>query len=465
MTDELRVPNDRVIFGFILGVLNFWLFALSLNGIVDKLMADTTLGTSKENIQFGIAISALCSGCFTVVAGGIGDRIGYLKITYLGFILTIVGSLLLIFASNSQMYITARILQGLSAAAIMSSSLALIKGYYPRAAKRRRVLSLWSIGSWGGSGFAALFGDVIASNWDWRTIFVLSVIVSVIGLLLIIGAPEVKIKKKNDTPFDLSGLFFFLIAVVTLNLLITNVKVWKVSTSFIDVAIIAIAVTTFFTIQIKKKKEAFIDLVLFRNKGFNGAVLSNFLLNASVGIISITPLYVRDGLGFKYYGFLTIGYAITVLSMIPVGEFILKKVGAKSPMFLGATVTGLGIVLTSLTFLPNVIYFISVTIGYIFFGAGLGLYATPSTDTALANSPRNKAGVGSGVYKMASSLGGAFGVAISLSVYYALLPAGGETTVQEVAHASMIALLVNAGFCALAAISVLFFVTNKDEDL
>ena len=37
----------------------------------------------------------------------------------------------------------------------------------------------------------------------------------------------------------------------------------------------------------------------------------------------------------------------------------------------------------------------------------LGFYATPSTDTAISNSPEDKVGVASGIYKMASSLGGA----------------------------------------------------------
>ena len=47
----------------------------------------------------------------------------------------------------------------------------------------------------------------------------------------------------------------------------------------------------------------------------------------------------------------------------------------------------------------------------------LGFYATPSTDTAISNSPEDKVGVASGIYKMASSLGGAFGIALSGTLY------------------------------------------------
>ena len=54
-------------------------------------------------------------------------------------------------------------------------------------------------------------------------------------------------------------------------------------------------------------------------------------------------------------------------------------------------------------------YIVSSIVGYLLFGTGLGLYATPSTDTAVASAPDDKSGVASGVYKMASSLGNAFG--------------------------------------------------------
>ena len=56
-------------------------------------------------------------------------------------------------------------------------------------------------------------------------------------------------------------------------------------------------------------------------------------------------------------------------------------------------------------------------LGYLIYGVGLGMYATPSTDTAVTTAPEDKVGVASGVYKMASSLGNSFGVAISGTIF------------------------------------------------
>src|SRR5699024_2888144 len=73
----------------------------------------------------------------------------------------------------------------------------------------------------------------------------------------------------------------------------------------------------------------------------------------------------------------------------------------------------IGIILISLTFLPTTVYVVSCVLGYLIYGIGLGMYATPSTDTAVTTALEDKVGVASGVYKMASSLGNSFGVDIS----------------------------------------------------
>ncbi len=124
----------------------------------------------------------------------------------------------------------------------------------------------------------------------------------------------------------------------------------------------------------------------------------------------------------------------------------LSQHGPKRPL-LGSGFTVIGLILLSLTFLPEVWYIISSIVGYLLFGTGLGLYATPSTNTAVASAPDDKSGVASGVYKMASSLGNAFGVAVSGTVYTVLaanlnLNLGGFTGMMFNALLAIVAFLV-----------------------
>lgn len=137
---------------------------------------------------------------------------------------------------------------------------------------------------------------------------------------------------------------------------------------------------------------------------------------------------------------MTLGYLVAVLAMIRVGEKLLQRYGARLPMMTGPVFTAIGILLISCTFLDKSLYIGTVFFSNILFGLGLGCYATPSTDTAVANAPENKIGVASGVYKMGSSLGGAMGIAVTASLFALFLPLG-------MASAAQYALWFNAALC------------------
>src|SRR5688572_28363109 len=140
--------DDKLLVGIILGVLAFWLFAQTTLNIAPAMAADLKIATSVMNIA--VSITSLFSGIFIVVVGGLADRLGRVKILMWGFILGIIGSVLVGLAPAGPLAVTllmlGRIFQGLSAAFIMPSSLALIKAYWEGAA-RQRAVSLCSMGS------------------------------------------------------------------------------------------------------------------------------------------------------------------------------------------------------------------------------------------------------------------------------------------------------------------------------
>src|SRR5690625_2509432 len=169
---EEFVGNDKVLFGIIFGVLAFWLFAQTTLNIAPVMANDLGVETSIMNIA--VSITALFSGIFIVVFGGLADRLGRVKVVMWGFYLSIAGSLLVGIAPSGAMADTflmmGRILQGLSGACIMSSRLAFVQSFWEWVA-RWRAISLWSMGSWGGSGFAALFGGFVYRVILWCRVF------------------------------------------------------------------------------------------------------------------------------------------------------------------------------------------------------------------------------------------------------------------------------------------------------
>lgn len=457
--------DNRLLLGIILGVITFWLFAQSLVNLVVPLQSsyNSDIGT----INIAVSLSALFSGLFIVGAGDIADKIGRVKVTYIGLALNIVGSVLIIITPLPSLLIIGRAIQGLSAACIMPATLAIINEYYIGTA-RQRALSYWSIGSWGGSGVCTLFGGLMATNLGWRSIFIVSIILTILSMFLIKHTPETKAEPIGDQPtetkkFDVIGLIILVVSMLSINVIITQTSQFGLFSPFI-LGLIAIFVISLiiFVIYENKIKQPLVDFDIFKNKGYTGATISNFMLNGVAGgTLIVVNTFYQQKLDFNSQetGYISLTYLIAVLIMIRVGEMILQSLGPKRPLLLGSALTVIGLILLSLTFLPNAWYIASSVIGYLLFGTGLGVYATPSTDTAVAQAPDDKVGVASGVYKMASSLGNAFGVAISSTVYSVLaaqlnLTLGGFTGV-----------MFNALIALLAFLSILFLIPKKQSNV
>lgn len=426
-TTTSNVPykgNDRLLFGIIMGVIAFWLFAQTTLNIAPGMSSD--LGMSANTMNIAVAITALFSGIFIVVVGGLADRVGRMKVVRIGFYLNIIGSLLVGLTPAGELatpfLLVGRALQGLSAACIMPASLAVVKTYWD-GAERQRAVSMWSIGSWGGSGLCSLFGGLMMEHFGWRSIFFVSIAVCVLGLWMIRGTPESKAESKGNYKFDLPGVLTFMITMVALQVVVTQGnKLGWTSPLILGMGAVTLVFGALFLQIESRSANAFFDFKLFQNSTYTGATISNFLLNGVAGTLIVSLQLVQFGgnMSAQEAGMLTLGYAVAIIAFIRVGEKLLRAFGARKPMIWGCLIVGVSILLLSPANLLLADYKILAIIGYTLFGVGLAFYATPSTDAALSNLPAAQAGAGAGIYKMASSLGAAFGVAISAAIFTAL---------------------------------------------
>ncbi len=486
--------SEKLLWGIVLGVVTFWLFAGTAGTVAPAILRDINAGGTEyvdaASMNLAVSITALFSGLFIVLMGGTADKIGRVKIALLGLIMGMIGSALLIFASGAlalPLLLAGRAIQGFSAACIMPSTMALVKTYWDGPA-RQRAVSMWSIGSWGGSGLAALFGGTVVQYVGWRGIFIASIVISAISFLMILGTPESKVTQTGPKKaFDIVGLALFIVGTLGLMIvLLFGSKLGWGSAIVLILAAVAVVAWVSFVIWERKQAHPFIDFKLFANTTFTGATISNFLLNGTIGLLIVSQQLIqlagckvaRDAAGMcpeggAYSpldaGLLTLGYGIFIIAFIRVGEKLLQRFGPRKPMIWGALIVVVACLLLMMTHLLIGQYVILAIIAYSLFGLGLAFYATPSTDAALSNLPADQAGAGAGIYKMASSLGGAIGAAISLAVFTGMAGAGGSfignvvtmegaQTNTGLRAAGMIAIGVNLLFCVLAITSIVMTV-------
>lgn len=420
-------PNDAWLLGIVLAVINFWLFAQTLLNVIPGIQRSLGLNPTVANLA--VSVTALMSGLFIVVFGGLADRLGRGLIMKIGIVLSIAGSVLIVLtpsghgALTATMIMAGRIVQGLSAACVMPSTMALIKTFY-QGKNRQRALSFWSIGSWGGSGFCSLFGGLMAvSVLGWRSIFWISIALSLLALHLVRGTPVSKVEQAAASGrFDWGGLVTFVVAMLAINVFISQgPKIgWFSYGSLVLLVVFVATILTFFHLE-TSRSDTFVDLGIFHNATFTGATVSNFLLNGAAGTLVVSLGLVQRAAGWSSLqsGLLTLGYLAAILATIRVGERLLQHFGPKKPMLWGSAITTVGIALTSMTFVLIGQYAVLAFLGFTLFGVGLGFYATPSTDAAMSSVSAEQAGAAAGLYKMASSLGSAFGIAISAAIYAA----------------------------------------------
>ncbi|MBB1510328.1 MFS transporter [Tessaracoccus sp. MC1756] len=483
-TQTKQLGTEKLLWGIVLAVVTFWLFAGTAGTVAPDMMADinsTGDHIDASSLNLAVSLTGLFSGLFMVLFGGLADKIGRVRITLLGVILNAAGSLLLIFASGAAalpLLLVGRAIQGLGAAAIMPASMALVKAYWD-GKERQRAVSMWSIGSWGGSGLAAIFGGTVVQFVGWRGIFMASVVISAVAFVMIMGTPENKVTQTERKGFDAVGLVLFIVG--TLGLMIVLLYGSQLGwTNWLTILLAVVAVVAYvaFVYWERRQDNPFIDFTLFRNTTFTGATISNFLVNGTIGMLIISQQVIQmagekpDGSPYTAFdaGLLSLGYGIFIIAFIRVGEKLLQRFGARKPMIWGSLISIVACLMLMATHTLIGQYAILAIIAYCLFGLGLAFYATPSTDAALTSLPAAQAGSGSGIYKMASTLGGAIGTAVSLAVYYGLMGTRvpdliameGRSDNESLRLAAMVAIGVSLVFLLLAILSIVMTIPQRD---
>src|SRR5699024_42660 len=119
----------------------------------------------------------------------------------------------------------------------------------------------------------------------------------------------------------------------------------------------------------------------------------------------------------------------------------------------------IGIIIITFTIIPSVLYIIIRINSYLIYGLGIYLSGISSIDTDISNSPEDKVWVASGIYKMASSLGGAFGIALSGALY------GVVTAATNVQIGALAGLWLNVIMARLSFVIILLTVPSFKKQM
>jgi MFS family permease len=139
------------------------------------------------------------------------------------------------------------------------------------------------------------------------------------------------------------------------------------------------------------------------------------------------PFYLITARGWSagQAGLLMIVQPIVMAFLAPTSGWISDRIGSRAPASLGMLCLAVG--LFGLSRLDAETPIIVIALIMVLTGLGLGLFASPNNSAIMGAVPANRRGVAAGVVATARQIGLAFGVAISGSLFAALLTSAGGT--------------------------------------
>ncbi len=155
-----------------------------------------------------------------IVAGRAGDLFGRRRIFQVGLAIFTVASALVALSQTGWQLFATRTLQGVGAAMVASTGLALVTTQFAEGERRNRALGIWgAIGS-GGAIAGQLLGGVLTDAFGWQSIFLINVPIGVAASLL---ANRLLAESRGDRlPLDLGGAVLLTAGVATFSVALTD---------------------------------------------------------------------------------------------------------------------------------------------------------------------------------------------------------------------------------------------------
>ena len=432
MTDTASPPGSRrwlmlpvVLLAMFMAGFDIWV----VNVAAPSLQRD--LHVSDAALQLIVGGYAFIYASGMVTGGRLGDLLGYRRMFMIGVAAFAVASLLCGLAQSPAELVGARLLQGLTGAAMVPQVLALITATFP-VAERSRALAWFGVTM----GLAFVSGQILGGlllqadvlGLGWRAIFLVNVPVGAAALIAAaIVVPQARgHRRPRLDPLGAAGVSAS-VALALVPLTLGHDEGWPVWTWICLAACLpAFAVTLAWERRLTRRGgEPLLDLPLFRDRGFSAGAGLNFALVFFFGsFMFVLTLLLQAGLGQSPLraGLEAGPLALAFTAMSILGPRMAARFGPWSiTIGAGLNVLGtIGLVLTGLRYGSHLTgWHLAPATALIGLGQGMAL---PSLiGTALARVPPERAGAAAGILTTTQQFGVASGVAIIGAVFYARL--------------------------------------------
>ncbi|AQZ71173.1 MFS transporter [[Actinomadura] parvosata subsp. kistnae] len=407
------------------------------------------LGMSFTDAQWLLDGYALALAALLLAAGSYADHTGRRKV-YLGALAVFaLASLACGLAPSGGLLLAARVVQGVAAAAMMATTLALISATYHG---RQRGIAF---GVWGGVNGAAaavapVLGGLLTEHLHWRAIFLVNLPISLVAAWLTLRGVE-ESRLPGGARLDWAGMATFTLAAgaLTYGLIEAGEHGWAAARTLVPLAVAAAAFVAFLVAE-SRSTNPMLDLRLFAGRSFSGIMAgAGLLMPAAFACLAFTSIWLQQDL--------RLGPVMAGVALSPMAVTSLVSSVAVSRLFPGLPprfAVGGGLLLIGAGALLQGMLgagsgWAVLAPGLVVTGLGVGLAVPSLSSAAMTYAPPQRAGMAAGTVNTVRQLGYALGIAL-LGLLYR--DGGGYAALNDVYRASAVTGVV-AGLLVLAAVT------------
>jgi len=390
--------------------------ATVVNIALPKMQND--LGFSDVSLSWVVNAYTLAFGGLLLLGGRAGDIFGRRRVLIVGTTLFTVASLLGGFANSPGLLLAARIGQGVGAAMLSPSTLALIATNFEEGKPRNRALAVYSATAGAGSSVGLILGGVLTDWVSWRAVMFVNV---PLGLAVILLAPRfIREPERHPARIDIIGTVTGTAGTVALVYAFIRVPSdgWS-DGGTLSLFAVAVLLLVAFVIVETRVEQPNMPLRLFASRNRSGAYLNILLLTATMlALFFFLSQFVQEVLHLNpaKAGLAFLPMTVAMFATVSQVPKLLPRFGGKRLMMVGA-----GLMTITMVWLTQVdvdsTYLTAVFGPLLVFGIGMGLSFMPLNVTILTGVARADSGSASGVLQTLMQLGGALGLAILVTVF------------------------------------------------
>jgi EmrB/QacA subfamily drug resistance transporter len=393
---------------------------------------ERSLHLSLAGLEWVVSSYILVFAGLLLAGGRLADLYGRRRLFLVGLAIFTLASLGAGLAGSGAVLIGARLVQGLGAAMVVPTTLAIIMATFKDVRERTTAIGAWTAIGAMALAFGPLIGGFISQHLHWGWIFFINVPVGIAAFVIAVLSVQESRDPSVVRHLDVPGLISSAIALfaLTYGLIEGHDKGWTSALILGAFALAAIAGTAFAVIE-SQTAHPMVEMRLFRSRVFAGGTITMMLWAFGIfGIYFFTSIYLQTILGFSptKAGLAFVPMALCMALFAGLAGPVSRVLRPGQTVAIGMAVMAVGLYVFSR--LGAGATFTSLLPGFLIFGAGAGMMNVPLTNAVLQSMPAERSGVASALLNASREVAGLLGI----TIIGAVLRSRQGTALQHGAH-------------------------------